>query len=68
MEVSQAFLYNGCAQDFQHWFSNPSPLKKGFTGVFWSYAGTTCQPAAFDLLLHNYIRANAQKFWNAETY
>jgi hypothetical protein len=68
MEVSQAFLYNGFTQDFHRWFSNPSPLKKGFTSVYWSRAGTTCQPAALDNLLHNNIRVNAQKFWNAETY
>jgi hypothetical protein len=68
MEVSQVFLNNGFTQDFQRWFSNPSPLKKGFTSVYWCHSGTTCRPDVLDNLLHNNIRVNAQKFWNAETY
>ena len=68
MEVSQAFLDNGFAQDFERWFSNPSPLKKGFAGVFWTLFGTTCTPQGFDYLIPRNIRADAQKFWNARTY
>lgn len=68
MEVSQAFLENGWKRDFERWYSNPSPLKKGFTGVFWNQSGTTCKPQTFDYLLSRNIRTDAQKFWNARTY
>jgi hypothetical protein len=68
LDVSQAFLENGGTSDFERWFSNPSPLKKGFTGVFWNQSGTTCNPNAFDYLLPRHIRTDAQKFWNAATY
>jgi len=68
MEVSQSFLENGRTPDFQRWFSYPSPLKKGFIGVFWYQSGTTCKAEVFDYLLHRHIRTDAQKFWNARTY
>jgi len=70
MEVSQAFLENGWTPDFQRWFSNPNPLKKGFTGVFWIWTqeGTMCRQEAFDNLIPTYIRSDAHKFWNARTY
>jgi hypothetical protein len=67
-EVSQALLENGWSSDFERWFAHPSPLKKGFTGVFWNQSGTTCNPQAFDYLLPRHIRTDAQKFWNARTY
>lgn len=68
MDVSQAFLDNGGTSDFERWFSTPSPLKKGFTGVFWNQSGTACNSSAFDYLLPRNIRQGAQKFWNARTY
>ncbi len=68
MEVSQAFMDNGYNRDFQRWFSDPSPLKKGFIGVYWSRQGTTCRQDAFDYLLPTYIRSDADKFWNPRTY
>jgi hypothetical protein len=68
LQVSQAFLDNGWPPDFQRWFSHPSPLKKGFIGVFWNKQGTTCRPEAFDYLLHTYIRKDADQFWNAGSY
>ena len=68
MEVSQAFMDNGLSRDFEHWFSDSSPLRKGFIGVYWSRQGTTCRQDAFDYLLPTYIRRDADKFWNARTY
>ncbi len=68
LEVSQAFLENGWTPDFQRWFANPSPLKQGFIGVFWNQSGTTLRAEAFDYLLHNHIRTDAHKFWNASIY
>ncbi len=68
MEVSQAFLENGWSPDFQRWFQNPTPLKKGFIGVFWNQSGTTLKPEAFDYLIHKHIRTDAHKFWNASIY
>lgn len=68
LEVSQAFLGNGLRSDFNHWFLNHGPLKKGFTGVYWMQGGTTCREESLDFLLHNYIRRHAHQFWNARTY
>ncbi|TFH55386.1 MAG: hypothetical protein E4G90_11815 [Gemmatimonadales bacterium] len=68
MEVSQAILENGRTPDFERWFSNPSPLKQGFTGLFWIQTGTTCKQQSFDYLIPRNIRTDAQKFWNARTY
>jgi hypothetical protein len=68
LEVSQAFLGNGISNDFERWFTDFSPVQKGFIGVYWTNQGTTCREEAFEYVLHNYLREYAQQFWNARSY